>query len=137
MIIKGRGGLWVASSTVGPFPLSCSQWDICMFPPRTMDLLAGQDFQVTAYPGTSRRRLDDVVHEPWGIEEKEITVWVVIYPATLSSTGRQCGQRLTWRRDASLQTLLGPLRRLCSAGLLNLWHRSKARQGNVTSPFLP
>lgn len=118
MIIKGSGGLRVASSTVGPFLLSCSQWNIRMLPPRTMDLLAGQDFQVTAYPGTSRGRLDDVIHEPWGIGEKEITVWVVIYPATLSPTGQRCGQRLTWQRDASLQTLLGPLRRLCSAGLL-------------------
>ena len=61
---------------------------------------------------------DDVIHEPWGIGEKETTGWVVIYPATLSPTGQRCGQRLTWQRDASLQTLLGPLRRLCSAGLL-------------------
>lgn len=118
MIIKGSGGLRVASSTVVPFTLSCSQWDIRVLPPRTMDLLAGQDFQVTAYPGTSRGWLDDVVHEPWGIGEKEITVWVVIYPATLRSTGRRCGQRLTWQREASLQTFLGPPRRLCSAGLL-------------------
>lgn len=128
----------MASSTVGPFPLSCSQWDIRMLPPRTMDLLAGQDFQVTAYPGTSRGRLDDVVHEPWGIGEQEITVWVVIYPATLSPTGRRCGQCLTWQRDASLQTPLGSLRSplLCQAP--NLWQRSTRQdKGNVTSPFLP
>lgn len=63
----------------------------------------------------------------------------VIYPShALSPTGQQCGQRLTWQRDArptnALRTLEASL--LCQAP--NLWHRSTRQdKENVAFPFLP
>lgn len=48
------------------------QGNICMFPPRALYLLAGQDIQVTADSGPGRGRLDDVIHKPWWSTEKEV-----------------------------------------------------------------
>lgn len=73
MIAKGRDGYeWPGSNwLLVYYPLIRLQWNICMFPPRALYLLAGQDIQVTADSGSCRRRLDDVIHKSWWSTEKE------------------------------------------------------------------
>ena len=61
-----------------------------MFPPRALYLLAGQDIQVTADSGTCGRRLDDVVHKPWGSTGKEADHLLPTNPLR----GARCGHHL-------------------------------------------